>query len=166
LGLGTELGLNVTWKFGLDQIRYYNIVNYCIIKCIFTGLVFLVCQSEFCPGLWIKSCGLVNYCTIRSIVKIKMVLKVVFGTFRPIVNRKKRAMYKVGTARDAEKRAAGGRQLLVPGHLRASWFNRHPQMRLTPGHPESTHCQECFRNPPSLHAPAVQDLRQSLEQQF
>ena len=110
-----------------------------------------MCQSEFCPGLWIKSCGLVNYCTIRSIVKIKMVLKVVFGTFRPIVNRKKRAMYKVGTARDAEKRAAGGRQLLVPGHLRASWFNRHPQMRLTPGHPESAHCQESFLNPPALY---------------
>jgi hypothetical protein len=45
----------------------------------------------------------------------------------------------------------GGRQRPVPGHLRASWFNRHPQMRLTPGHPESTHCQECFRNPPTLH---------------
>jgi len=71
----------------VDQIRYYNFVNYCIIKCIFTGLVVLVCQSKFCPGLWIKSCGFVNYCTIRAIVKIKMVLKVVFGTFRPIVNR-------------------------------------------------------------------------------
>jgi len=71
----------------LDQIRYYNFVNYCIIKCIFTGLVVLVCQSEFCPGLWIKSCGLFNYCSIRAIVKIKMVLKVVFGTFQPIVNR-------------------------------------------------------------------------------
>jgi len=45
-----------------------------------------VCQSEFCLGLWIKSCRSVNYCTIRAIVEIKMVRKVVFGTFRPIVN--------------------------------------------------------------------------------
>ena len=48
--------------------------------------MFLVCQSEFCLGLWIKSCRLVNYCTIRAIVKFKMVRKVVFGTFRPITN--------------------------------------------------------------------------------
>jgi len=33
-------------------------------------------------GLWIKSCRLVNYCTIRAFVKIKMVRKVVFGTLR------------------------------------------------------------------------------------
>ena len=47
---------------------------------------YFLCHSEFCPGVWIKSCRLVNYCTIRAIVKIKMVRKVVFGTFRPIVN--------------------------------------------------------------------------------
>ena len=61
-----------------------------LLSVFFTGLVFLVCQSEFCPGLWIKSRVLVNYCTIRAIVKIKMVLKVVFGTSLPIVNRRVR----------------------------------------------------------------------------
>jgi len=58
-----------------------------LLSVFFTGLVFLVCQSEFCLGLLIKSCRLVNYCTIRAIVKIKMLRKVVFGTFQPIVNR-------------------------------------------------------------------------------
>ena len=77
-----------------------------LLSVFFTGLVFLVCQSEFCLGLWIKSCRLVNYCTIRAIVKIKMLRKVVFGTFRPIVNRSVLCT-KRGTARGAEKRAGG-----------------------------------------------------------
>ena len=33
-------------------------------------------------------------------------------------------------------------------------------------HPESTHCQESFHNPPVLHAAAVPGLRRSPEQQF
>jgi hypothetical protein len=41
----------------------------------------------------------------------------------------------------------------------------HQQMRLTPDHPESTHCQERFRNPPTLHAVAAQGPRWSPEQQ-
>jgi hypothetical protein len=34
---------------------------------------------------------------------------------------------------------------------RASWFNRHPQICLTPGHPESTHCQTRPRDPHAIH---------------
>jgi len=49
----------------------------------------------------------------------------------------------------------GGRQRSVPGHRRASLLDRHQQMRVTPGYPESTHCQERFRNPPFLHAAVV-----------
>ena len=51
----------------------------------------------------------------------------------------------------------GGRQQPVPGHQRASRVNRHPQMCLTLNHPESTHCQERFRNPPATHAVGAQD---------
>jgi len=51
LGLGTELGLNATWKFGLDQIRYYNIVNYCIIKCMFYwSRISCVCSVYYQPN--------------------------------------------------------------------------------------------------------------------
>jgi len=66
---------------------FHSLLTIVLLSVFFTGLVFLVCQSEFCLGLWIRSCRLVNYCTIRAIVKIKMVRKVVFGTFRPTVNR-------------------------------------------------------------------------------
>ena len=38
-------------------------------------------------------------------------------------------------------------------------------MRLTPGHPESTHCQERFRNPPELHTAGAQGPRLPPEQQ-
>ena len=67
---------------------YITILTTIVLLSVFcAGLVFLVCQSEFCPGVKIKSYGLVNYCTIRAIVGMKMVRKVVFGTFRPFVNR-------------------------------------------------------------------------------
>ena len=90
--LNWGLSHQLTWKFGVDQIRHYNFVNYCGIKCIFTCLVVLVCQQVFCLGLWIKSCGLVNYCTIRAIVKIKMVLKVCCTeTFRQDLRRGRQA---------------------------------------------------------------------------
>ena len=68
-------------------------------------------------------------------------------------------MNKAGTGRDPEERAGGA-------DWRASWFNRHLQIRLTPGHPESMHCQERFRDPHALHAVAVQSSRLPLEQQF
>ena len=62
-----------------------------------------------------------------------------------------------GTSRSAEKRAGGAGN--CRSYLRASWFNRHPQMRLTPAQPESTHCQERFLNPPALmhHEPEAPD---------
>ena len=91
-----EIGVNVliwglTRPRNLDWIKLditiLSTETIVLLSVFFTGLVFLVFQSEFCLGLWIKSCRLVNYCTIRAIVKIKMVRKVVFGTFRPIVNR-------------------------------------------------------------------------------
>jgi hypothetical protein len=53
----------------------------------------------------------------------------------------------------------GGRQRPVPGRRPVSRVNRHLQMRLTPGHPESTHCQERFRNPPASHEVGAQDPR-------
>jgi len=50
--------------------------------------------------------------------------------------------------RQGRRRACGvGRQRPVPGHGQVSLFNRHQQMRLTPDHPESMHCQERFRDP-------------------
>ena len=61
----------------------------------------------------------------------------------------------------------GGRQRQVPGYRRATWLNRHQQIRLTPGHcyRHPTHCQERFLNPPSLHAVAAQGPRRPLDQQ-
>jgi len=44
-----------------------------------------------------------------------------------------------------------GGQGLVLWHQQTSWFNSHPQMRLTSGHPESTHCQTHLRDPNTLH---------------
>ena len=77
-----------------------------------------------------------------------MVLKVVFGTFRPITkSHQKRVMYEAGNSQGRREACGGGRQRPVPEHRQASRFNRHPQMSLTPDHPESTHCQERFRNP-------------------
>jgi hypothetical protein len=38
-------------------------------------------------------------------------------------------------------------------------------LRLTPCHPESSHCQESFRNPPAIHAVGAQGPRQTPEQQ-
>ena len=49
----------------------------------------------------------------------------------------------------------GGRQQPVPGHRRASRVNRHPQMRRTPGYPESMHCYEPFCTESAPHAAAV-----------
>ena len=63
-----------------------------VLNVFFTVLVVLLCQSEFCQGLWIKSCGLVNCCSIRAIVKIKMVLKVCCTeTFRQDLRRGRQA---------------------------------------------------------------------------
>jgi hypothetical protein len=45
------------------------------------SVLFIGTQFSILYTLVFQSCGLVNYCTIRAIVKIKMVLKVVFGTF-------------------------------------------------------------------------------------
>ena len=71
-----------------------------------------------------------------------------------------------GTARDTENRAGGGQSTTGPWKLAIELVQQTPAIRLTPGHPESTHCQESFRNPPALHAAAVQGLRQSPDQQF
>ncbi len=49
----------------------------------------------------------------------------------------------------------GGRQQPVPGHWWASLVNRHPQMRRTPGYPESMHCYEPFCTVSAPHAAAV-----------
>ncbi len=66
------------------------------------------------------------------------------------------------SGRVAEKRVWGDRQHLVPGHRRASRVNRHPQMRLTPGYPESTHCQECLIHQLSMqHEPKAPDSHRS-----
>ncbi len=77
------------------------------------GVTYLpfVCQSEFCPGLWIKSRVLVNYCTIRAIVKIKMVLKVVFGTSLPIVNRRVRCTKREESGMQRSVRGGAGNGL-------------------------------------------------------
>jgi hypothetical protein len=52
----------------------------------------------------------------------------------------------------AQRSVRGAKQRPVSGHQRAGRLNRPPQMRLTPGYPESTHCQQCLRNPPVPHA--------------
>ena len=68
-------------------------------------------------------------------------------------------MNKVGNSQDCRETCGGGRQRPVPGRRPVSRVNRHLQMRLTPGHPESTHCQERFRNPPASHEVGAQDPR-------
>ena len=42
---------------------------------------------------------------------------------------------------------------------------QHLFLMLTPCHPESSHCQESFRNPPAIHAVGAQGPRQTPEQQ-
>jgi len=74
-------------------------------------------------------------------------------------------MNKAGNSQERREACGGGRQLPVPEHQRASLFNRHPQMSLTPDHPESTHCQERFRNPPAIHVEGVQGPRLPPEKQ-
>jgi len=81
IGLGFELGpRNLDWI----KLNITILSTIVLLSVFFTCLVFLVCHSEFCLGLSIKICRLVNYCTIWAIVKIKMVRKVVFGTFRHV----------------------------------------------------------------------------------
>ncbi len=59
----------------------------------------------------------------------------------------------------------GGRQRQVSRHRRAGRLKRPPQMRLTPGYLESTHCQQCFRKPPAPHAAVARRLRRPPGQQ-
>ena len=74
-------------------------------------------------------------------------------------------MNKTGDSEERREACGGGRQLPVPDRRQASRFNSHPQMRLTPDNPESTHCQERFRNPPATHAAGAQGPRRPPEQQ-
>ena len=58
---------------------------------------------------------------------------------------------KAGDSKKRREACGGARQQPVSERRQVSRFNRHPQMRLTPGHPESAHCQESFLNPPALY---------------
>jgi hypothetical protein len=84
-----EIGVNVliwglTRPRNLDWIKLditiLSTETIVLLSVFFTGLVFLVFQSEFCLGLWIKSCRLVNYCTIRA---LKWYVKLCLGLSDP-----------------------------------------------------------------------------------
>jgi len=74
-------------------------------------------------------------------------------------------MNKTGDSEERREACGGGRQLPVPERRQASRFNSHPQMRLTPDNPESTHCQERFCNSPAIYAGGAQGPRRPPEQQ-
>ena len=97
----------------------------------------------------IKSCGLVNYLYDRAIVKIKMVLKVVFGTFRPIVNR----IAQVGLGPNCFQALGSS-----PGLLQS------PMLLIGgPSSPTGTAAAECpgEEEPPAWEAPAAQSFQRA-----